>query len=1079
MYWAIFSVALRAANFDEPHALTIRYGCVALSKPGAASDSITNGVLMAFRYRYLWMICLIGCLTAPGGVAAWVFGRAQHDALSALDRQLLMAAKSLKYIENRSWSNPIRSQSAGADVHASRAVGDFAIEAHLGRLYRVDLLEGRFQEYPEVSVSADSAAPGGEYRNEARQMLEQAYQRAFKNKLTVYANHDTPSVRYRVVIRPERSLDGRYYLACAAGARDEIEGQGRQMIWRVLFSTLGLGLLFPATLWFDRLANRVARPAKPLPAGDRRNLLQQVSDAQQAERDAQSAHAELRQIFDSTIEGLMVVGTDYEILKINQPLLKMLGRTQEQTLSRKCYDVFAFSCCHGLMCPMKLILGGQQMVEMDADKEMPDGGMIPLNITATPFRSVDGDLSGIVMSMKDISERNQAMALQRAKLEAEAASRAKSEFLAKMSHEIRTPLNGIIGMTEVALRTRLDANQRRLLSIIDQESTHLLNIISNVLDFSKIESGKLEIEKIEFDLRLLMDEIGESITLQASQKNLELNIYVSPALPRYLAGDPTRLRQVLLNLAANSMKFTHEGQVCIKAELVERSDREAVVRMSVEDTGIGIAADKHAAVFESFTQVDGSTTRQYGGTGLGTTISKQLVELMGGRIDLQSREGQGTQFEFTLPFEVPADQSHPTIGQACDWQDLNILVVDDCEASRRIMSKYLESFGCEVLQARDGKMALEMLQDDKSTQVDLDLIITDFRMPEINGYELARKVRAMEAYKRLPIIVVTGLLELVEGHNDKVEVFDHCLSKPLKIDELQMALASVCGAVPSGKGQREKHVVTILDIKETGSKGRILLVEDYVTNQQVAEMHLSSAGYQVDIAEDGHKAVEKAASNAYDLILMDLEMPGMDGFDAVREIRRMERSRNGAAKQMPIIALTAHALKGQEASCRDVGMDDFMTKPIRRKPLLDRVHRWISAAASTNGGGIPEQVPNQTQLPDAPQTDLPMDWDRALREFMGKEDLLRNVAAEFRNTVRGQLKIIDQALTSRNAELVKKQAHAIKGGAANLAVDGLAAAALQLEQIGRSGDLERGGHGMGYLVKEFERFERYLQQKDH
>lgn len=1032
---------------------------------------------MAFRYRYLWMICLIGCLTGLGGVSLWVYGRAQHDALSALDRQLLMAAKSLKYIEKRSMDNLMQPQPADADVHASGAAGDFVVEAHLGRLYRVDFLEGRFQEYPEFSVSSESVGPGDAHWGDSRRNLEQAYQRAFQDKLTVYANHDTSSGRFRVVIRPERSSDGRYYLACAAGARDQIDRRQRQMIWRIHLSTLGLGLLFLATVWFVHRANRVARPAKRLPAGDRRNLLQQVSDAQQAERDAQSAHTELRQIFDSTVEGLMVVGTDYEILKINQPLLKMLGRTQEDTLSQKCYDVFAFSCCHGLMCPMKLILGGQPLVEMDAEKEMPDGSGIPLNITATPFRSVDGDLSGIVMSMKDISERNQAMALQLAKLEAEAASSAKSEFLAKMSHEIRTPLNGIIGMTEVALRTRLDANQRRLLSIIDQESTHLINIISNILDFSKIESGKLEIEKIEFDLRMLMDEIGESIALQASQKNLELNIYVSPTLPRYLVGDPTRLRQVLLNLAANSIKFTHEGQVCIQAELVEHTDREAVVRMCVEDTGIGIAAGKHAAVFESFTQVDGSTTRQYGGTGLGTTISKQLVELMGGRIDLQSREGCGTQFEFTLSFEVPADQYHPTAGEACARQDLNVLVVDDCKASRRIISKYLESFGCDVLQAQDGKTALEMLQDDKSGKANLDLIVTDFRMPETNGYELARKVRAMDAYQELPIIVVTGLLELVEGHNDKMEAFDHCLPKPLKIDELRLALASVCGAVPSGRRWREQHAGTIPEGKDIRSNGRILLVEDYITNQQVAELHLSSAGYQVDIAVNGRKAIEKAASNAYDLILMDLEMPGMDGLDATREIRRIERSRNGAAKPIPIIALTAHALKGQEASCREVGMDDFMTKPIRRKPLLDRVHRWISTSASSTGERIPEQVLPQTELLDALPTDLPMDWDRALNEFMGKADRLRNVAAEFRNTVRGQLKIIDQALTNCDVELVRQQAHAIKGGAANLAVDGLAAAARHLEQIGRSGNLERGGQGLGYLVKEFERFEMYLERK--
>jgi CheY-like chemotaxis protein/nitrogen-specific signal transduction histidine kinase len=587
------------------------------------------------------------------------------------------------------------------------------------------------------------------------------------------------------------------------------------------------------------------------------------------------------------------------------------------------------------------------------------------------------------MSMKDISERNRAMALQRAKLEAEAASRAKSDFLAKMSHEIQTPLNGIIGMTEVALRTRLDASQRRLLSIIDQESTILLDIIGNILDFSKIESGKLEIEKIAFDLRLLMDEIGDGIALQASQKNLELNIYVSPALPRYLVGDPTRLRQVLLNLAASSIKFTHEGEVCIKAELVERTNSEAVVRMRVEDTGIGIAKDEHAAIFDSFAQVDGSTARQYGGTGLGTTISKKLVELMGGWIDLQSQEGRGPHVEFTLSFEVPVDQYHTTIGEACAWQDLRILVVDDCITSRMITSKYLESFGCDVTQAQDGKRALEILQDNQPAKANFNLIITDFRMPEINGYELARKVRSMDAHKDLPIIVVTGLLELVDGHNDEVEVFDRCLAKPLKIDELEMAIASVCAAVPPGNREGEPHAVAIRGKKGSRSKGRVLLVENYITNQQVVETHLSSAGYQVDIAEDGRKAIEMAAANSYDLILMDMEMPGMDGLDTTREIRRMARSRNGAAIPTPIIAMTAHALKGQEASYREVGIDDFMAKPIRRKPLLDRMRRWILSEHVANNTGISEQLSNHAQLPDMSPADLPMAWDRALSDPKG------------------------------------------------------------------------------------------------
>ena len=615
---------------------------------------------MVFRHRFILFFGLAGYLVGLCAFATWTYERTHRNALHALDRQLLMAAKSLKYLNIQ---NPEIKQGAESAAGASLSAGVPAISAQyaddnlIQRLYRVDRIDGRFVAFPKSPDTSTFDVPAVALESRDSHPVVNVYQKAFENKITIYAMRTVAGAQVRIVVRPERSPDGSAYLACAEADMSGIQRIRRQAMRRTIMPALALGIAFIMVVWFVRRTCAANRLGKGLPARDRRNLLQQVSDAQAAEQKAQSAHAEMRQIFDSTVEGLMVVNTDYEILKINQPLLQLLGSTHDETIHRKCYDVFCFSRCHGLMCPMKLIVGGQPMVEMDIDKEMTDGSKIPLDATATPLHSVNGDLAGIVVSMKDASERNQAMAYQRAKLEAEAASRAKSEFLAKMSHEIRTPLNGIIGMTEVALRTRLDGTQQRLLGIIDQESTHLLNLINNILDFSKIEAGKLEIEQISFDFSHLIDEVGESIALQASQKGLELNVFISPELPRRLVGDPTRLRQVLLNLAANAIKFTQEGEVCIKAKLVEHASQNVIVRFCVEDTGIGIAREKHAAIFERFEQVDGSTTPKYGGTGLGTTISKQLVELMGGRIDLQSQAGKGTRLEFSLVFDLPADQA--------------------------------------------------------------------------------------------------------------------------------------------------------------------------------------------------------------------------------------------------------------------------------------------------------------------------------------------------------------------------------------------------------------------------------------
>ncbi len=689
----------------------------------------------------------------------------------------------------------------------------------------------------------------------------------------------------------------------------------------------------------------------------------------------------------------------------------------------------------------------------------------------------------VAQALRNMETREKLhLAIENAQLmaeKAEEASQAKSDFLAKMSHEIRTPLNGIIGMAEAALATRLDDKQHRLIGIIDNESNHLLNIINNILDFSKIESGKLELEAIAFSLRDLMDEVGESIALQTSQKGLELNVYLSPQTPNRLVGDPTRLRQVLLNLASNAFKFTHRGEICIKGELIRQGTTRATVRFTVEDTGIGIPKDKQREIFEGFAQLDGSTTRKYGGTGLGTTISKQLVELMGGRLQLVSEKDRGTRIWFDLTLLKAVHAADGREEAAPRWENLRVLVVDDCNISRKIAAKYLGTLGCSVTEAEDGFQAMEKMKTASADRAPIDLVMTDFRMPNMSGYELSQQIRADEDFESVPIIAVSGLQELVESGDTHTMGFDYCLSKPVKIEELRTAIETVYVRDSKMEGLRTPEANSKPEESRPSGDMRILLVEDYLTNQQVVHMHLASVGYRIDMADNGRQAVERFTQSRYDLILMDLEMPVMDGIEATRRIRQIEGASLTLKPPVPIIALTAHALKGHEEKCLRSGMNDFLTKPLRRHQLLDKVNQWLgktnregSAAASAMGSHPRATQDHGESIPS------PMDWPVALEEFLGKQDLLLQVVTSFLETAGDQIEKIEAALREDNGDAVGKEAHAIKGGAANLCARRLSEIASELEKIGKSGALEAGFEVLKMLGSEMNRLKSYVDNQE-
>ncbi len=805
------------------------------------------------------------------------------------------------------------------------------------------------------------------------------------------------------------------------------------------------------------------------------NMLLSVQERETALKQSEEKY---RSIFENLQEVFYEVLPEGIITEISPSIGNMSSYSREEILGTSIWNYYAVPAEREQL--LARLRKEKLVMEHEIQLSDKDGRIVPCSVSARLKFDKHGNVTGICGILRDISYRKQVeeelklsyfqleqrveertKELKRAKKIAEDAAKAKSEFLANMSHEIRTPLNGMVSTINLLLLyTQLTPEQEEYTRLVKNSSDALLAIINDVLDFSKIEAGMLDLEFIDFDLRATMEDTCEILALRAQEKGLEFTCLIDPEVPSLLQGDPGHLRQIIVNLVGNAIKFTTEGEIAVQVNVEHETELLAALLFQVTDTGIGIAEERLELLFDPFIQADASTTRQFGGTGLGLSICKRLVETMGGQIGASSTPGCGTTFWFTMPFDKQPAAPHPLLQQPRELSGKRILVVDDNATNRRVLAVMLESWECYYNEAPDAHTALEKLHRAVKKDEPYHIAVIDMHMPGMNGETLGIKIKNDPLLAGTILVMMTSIGRRGDARRLESIGFSAYLTKPIR----QSVLHDALGAVAAGKAytapKAETAIITRHTIAEAQRRQtRILLADDNRLNRESSSRLLEKFGFQVETVSDGCEAVTAVREEPFSLVLMDCQMQTMDGYEAARAIREFS--------QVPIIALTAQALRSDRDRCLQSGMNDYISKPFDPQLLVTMIDKWLDQSRPHE----PEEM-----LPTVESAPKVFDRQWLVKRFMDDEDLVREVLTAFRQDTPALLAALREAVESGDADQIRRRAHAIKGTAGDIGADALREIAARIENAGAQEDADEAAALLPLLIEQLDNLMNILAE---
>jgi two-component system, sensor histidine kinase and response regulator len=866
-------------------------------------------------------------------------------------------------------------------------------------------------------------------------------------------------------------------------------------------------------------------------AGNPHGVIQIIRDVTR-QRQAEVEILRQKQYFEALVKNspiaIVTLSQNNRIVSCNPAFETLFGYSFDDVQDQDLDSLIAGQGFQSEAITYTQMVAGGKIIHGIGQRKKKDGSVLDVEIFGVPV-IVDGEQVGILGLYNDITE------LYRARLAAEEADRAKSEFLANMSHEIRTPMNGIIGMIELSLGTELTFEQRDYLSTALESADALLTLLNDILDFSKIEARRLELEIIDFDLRSTFEGVAATMSQKAYDKGLELACIVQDNIPTKLKGDPGRLRQIVVNLMSNAIKFTQKGEIIMRADIQSESDTQVEVRFSVQDTGIGIPKDQQEAIFKRFIQADGSTTRKYGGTGLGLSISKQLAEMMGGEIGVESEKEKGSTFWFTARFEKQLDLKEQPIPKISDLTGLKVLCIDDNATNRMILSKMISSFGCQVETASGGREGIEVLRQSTNLKQPFNIVFIDMQMPELDGAQTARFIKTDDEISPIKIVILTSIGQRGDARLCEEIGCAGYLLKPIRKAELLEIIQTVIGEGEIVQAEQPRNLITRHSIAERKLLNKqILLAEDNPINQKLAVTLLKKGGYRVKTVETGLQTVEAIKNGSFLMVLMDIQMPEMDGYEATKRIRELPDDRG----RLPIIAMTAHAMRGDREKCIEAGMDDYISKPIQPEALFKLLDKWaelhgredilkeeksenkktteieengsapdfseVESGWNINGKALETLSDKETDIEykedlhgenqeltkklkiEQAIKDLiekrtfdengksPINLEEALQRFDYDLEFFTNMLGEFINTLSGKSKEMQNAQDTGDAKSLNLLAHSLKGMASNFNADRITGLASKVESLAKEGDLEKTGELIQEIEVEIPRLKIFL-----